>query len=303
MKNSLKTIVGGLLCVLLIGPVSAQAKSTIDTEVTYRMILLELIDVLQKQITLLQAELKPQPEKLVIIAVEPDSLQNAIDIEAKYIIDHPADVKNISDRQQRNYFTQVFAIFPDDYDAKLSQLEVFKKGDSLIDAFVETVPPTNDTWLFAVADDILTDSTSVESTELIVHELGHLVSYEQIVGIPTPSYTSCHNYFSSRGCPAENSYLVQFTNHFWSDTDLTRISQFNNREDTIDAASLYYKKHPSQFVSDYAAFSPEEDFSESFMYFIFNKPTSGTTAKQKLNFFAQYPELVNMRNEIQSALK
>jgi len=168
-----------------------------------------------------------------------------------------------------------------------------------IDAFVETIPPQNDKWVFAVSDDIIDDTTSADSTELIVHELGHLVSYESVVGVPAPAISDCDNYFNTHGCPSENSYLKQFTNQFWSSSDIARVEQANKTDDPIKEANKYYKTHKSEFVSDYAASAPEEDFSESFMYYILNNQTSGNLAQQKVNFFSRFAEIENIQREIE----
>ena len=67
------------------------------------------------------------------------------------------------------------------------------------------------------------------------------------------------------------------------------------------------QKYKKQFVTDYAATNPDEDFAESYMLFVLNeKPTKSTVSfihsDQKFLFFYDFPELVEMRDFIRSNL-
>ena len=56
-------------------------------------------------------------------------------------------------------------------------------------------------------------------------------------------------------------------------------------------------------MTEYAATNPSEDFAESFMVFVLKeKPTKSTIADQKILFFYDFPELVEMRDFIRSNL-
>ena len=56
-------------------------------------------------------------------------------------------------------------------------------------------------------------------------------------------------------------------------------------------------------MTDYAATNPDEDFAESYMLFVLKeKPTKSTVADQKILFFYDFPELVEMRDVIRSNL-
>jgi hypothetical protein len=79
-----------------------------------------------------------------------------------------------------------------------------------------------------------------------------------------------------------------------------------NAVDSINDDLLYYErlnkfyeKYQDQFVSDYAAANPGEDIAESWTYFILApKPHGSTIAEQKILFFYEYPELVDLRQQI-----
>ena len=56
-------------------------------------------------------------------------------------------------------------------------------------------------------------------------------------------------------------------------------------------------------MTEYAASNPDEDFAESFVAFVLKeKPTKSTTVDQKIRFFYDFPELVEMRDFIRSNL-
>ncbi len=289
--------VGIIICTIVLGlylgvPAPSQAKEISAAESVYRVLLLDLIDVLQQQILLLQTELQARVET-ELNTVEITSLQKSVDDVIQYSITQPAAVQRIKNKQHREYFTRVFEIFPNEYDVKLRQLEVFA-GEAYFDAFVETLPPDNKYWLYAAHEDLFYDIDSEPNTELIVHELAHIISYEEIIGVPRPAETSCSKYFKQYGCPAANSYLGQFVEMFWSGADLELASRRSDFED----AAAYYKTHKDEFVSEYAAQNPEEDFAESFLSFVVGGDEVGSTATKKINFFNQYQKLLSVRAEI-----
>ena len=55
----------------------------------------------------------------------------------------------------------------------------------------------------------------------------------------------------------------------------------------------------AEFVTDYAPTSPAEDIAESWSFFVLKKkPASKTIANEKVLFFYEFPELVNLRSQI-----
>jgi hypothetical protein len=147
---------------------------------------------------------------------------------------------------------------------------------------------------------MVSNPNSDENVELMIHELGHLVSYEEIIGVPRPLYTNCSGYFLGRGCPSQNSFLYQFVTRFWSNDDLFRVEEFSQTRNSSSRAYEYYDSHINDFVSDYAAIGPEEDFAESFLFFVLGIESSGSLAKQKVDFFNSYGELVFISDEVSS---
>lgn len=292
-----------LLCVvLLFTPVTTKAAVS---EAEYRATLLELIASLRQQIALLQAELLVRqsvgtpPSK---ITYEEGFLSGSVTIIDSYIVTSPADVTAMRNKKQRDYFQRVLAVFPDEYEKRLGKMAVFADKKNSFDAFVETVPPMHTTWLYAVHEATLDQPSAQWNTELMVHELAHIISYDSAGLKVSQSAATCASYFKRYGCPAAQAYLQLFANEFWTTADLTRVEQWSNRASIGDVADRYYKTHKTDFVSSYAAGGPEEDFAESFMFFVFDIPVTGEIAQRKVDFFTQFADLRAVKSEITEAV-
>jgi len=151
--------------------------------------------------------------------------------------------------------------------------------------------------------DVIVNMTSLredgekEMVFTLIHEYAHILTlnYTQVNENISPE--NCTTYDTiSEGCTEENSYLNQFVQKFWKEL----LRKKPNAENYYD----YYDSHSSEFVRDYAATNAVEDIAESFAYFVFAKKGTYTTiAEQKINFFYNYPELVEMRKNIRNSLK
>ena len=106
---------------------------------------------------------------------------------------------------------------------------------------------------------------------------------------------NCENQLLQEGCMNADSYLDDFIDMFWPDSDY--IEQVRNEE-------VYaYDDTPESFISEYAATNPGEDIAESFTYFVLNgQTTESSIADKKLNFFYSYKELESLRKQIRSRL-
>jgi hypothetical protein len=61
----------------------------------------------------------------------------------------------------------------------------------------------------------------------------------------------------------------------------------------------FYKKYDDQFVREYAATNIREDMAESFMHFVLEtKPDGDLIYRQKIAFFHDFPELVQLRRQM-----
>ncbi|MFK9091687.1 hypothetical protein [Bacillus salipaludis] len=130
----------------------------------------------------------------------------------------------------------------------------------------------------------------------INHETGHLLTLNdsQI----SPFKKQCSTFLSDLGCSNPSSYINLFYEAFWkgeAEEDWRKMEQENDEQ-----LEEFYDKHPNEFINSYAASSIYEDIAESWNAFIFNKRIKDTVPvyEEKINFFYQFPELVQMRAEI-----
>nr|AIF02382.1 hypothetical protein [uncultured marine thaumarchaeote KM3_156_B03]AIF04804.1 hypothetical protein [uncultured marine thaumarchaeote KM3_176_H06] len=114
------------------------------------------------------------------------------------------------------------------------------------------------------------------------------------------------NYYDdASGCMKDNSYMNKFFQEFWIDIypSFKWFYEFDDYDKFLDHNDLFYKKYKTQFVTDYAQTNPSEDFAESFTAFVLKeKPTKSIITDQKILFFYDFPELVEMRDFIRSNL-
>jgi hypothetical protein len=192
-------------------------------------------------------------------------------------------------------------VIPPDQRKDLDQFIIFTDGmDNFTGAVDEGSTP--DTWSFQA--DILDSQNFATLSTTLVHEFGHMVtlSSEQV----DYGASTCKNYSTSDGCSIKNSYINTFFISFWSnnykewkkDAKLTEDGEVDE-----DGVYAFYEKYPDQFVSDYAATNPSEDLAESWTYFVYSdKPRDDSIASQKILFFYQYPELVQLRQKMLKGL-
>ncbi|MCA9357152.1 hypothetical protein H6784_03315 [Candidatus Nomurabacteria bacterium] len=292
-----KIIIVFILVLSFSFPLATIEAATTDSELAYRELALELIAQLQKQIVVLQAQLKKQKE------LESEKFlgefTKSVEVVSNYDVGSGQGSLNITNVKHWKYFDRVVELFPLEYRDRIERFVVFSDSDRGIDAYVETIPPHHVSWLFGANEEVIDDVDSNANTELIVHEFAHVLSYDEMLGVPLPVDAQCDKYFAEKGCPFENSYIADFVEKFWSTEDLSRATIFANSDDSFEKAYQYYKNHRNEYVTDYAALSPEEDFSETFTDFVLlTRPSGDMVKNQKVNFFYQYPDLLRIRNEI-----
>jgi hypothetical protein len=161
---------------------------------------------------------------------------------------------------------------------------------------------TDNTWYIEL--DILDSENIATLSTTLVHEFGHLIT----LGSSQIKYyaDTCNFYMASDGCSNEDSYVNKFYDQFWTDRADEWTELAKPDEDGVvdeDGAYSFYENHPDEFVSDYAATHPEEDIAESWTYFIYSDtPKGDTVADQKVRFFYMFPDLVEMRRNMQIGL-
>ena len=227
----------------------------------------------------------------------------------------PADLKD--EQQDRaahefvwNYFT---SIIPVDERKFLTEYSITTDGmDNTLAAVVQTYDDPNH-WSLEV--DILDITDTYNLTFTLVHEFGHLLTLnaEQVPpslrvfnnpddeDIYWEEVDTCLEYFPGEGCSTSTSYINAFYDRFWADiyTEWDEVNYETDDDAYYEALDNFYYKYEDQFITDYAVTNPEEDIAESWSFFVLSpKPRGDMIAEQKVLFFYEYPELVQLRDEI-----
>ncbi|CAM1370648.1 hypothetical protein [Tenacibaculum xiamenense] len=146
-----------------------------------------------------------------------------------------------------------------------------------------------------------------ESVYTLIHEFGHLLTLNSTQIRPTNKVRQEEGepYLTTEGEAYKNSYLNKFVTLFWKGKLLEKWDVIKERhcfteESCVEKLSRLYLENYSEFVTDYAAESPEEDIVESWAFFVLKKKIKNpkTIAQKKINFFYQFPELVEYRKQI-----
>lgn len=208
------------------------------------------------------------------------------------------------------------AIIPAQDRQMLVQYNVFTDGNSNTLAAVDQRPDDPSKWMLEIDVADLNDRDALLFT--LIHEYAHLLTLndtqvipdQEIVDDPTnvamlnEKAAACPNYFAGTGCSYPDSYIHVFYNRFWVDIndEWEKIDALQYGEDDMlyfDGLYSFYKTHQDQFVDDYSTTHPAEDIAESFTYFVFtSRPTGDSIKEQKIAFFYEYPELVQLRENI-----
>jgi len=128
------------------------------------------------------------------------------------------------------------------------------------------------------------------ATVIMIHEFGHMLTLDPsqtFLRGETECSTITNTYF---GCLKDDSILNNFIGIFWLDIE--------SEKDSMTTKELY-EKYSDRFVTEYAAGNPSEDIAESWTAFILkDKPQGNSIKEQKILFFYDYENFVDLRNEI-----
>ncbi len=143
----------------------------------------------------------------------------------------------------------------------------------------------------------------------LMHEYAHIITLNK-KQMKYSGNKKCSKYYhvNGLGCMFGISYLDKFAKRFWTQEELVRrdkINKLENYQDRNQSVLNYYTKNSDNYVTWYAAFSPEEDIAESFTNFLLlQRPTSTELMKnQKIRFFYEFPELVETRTRVRSIIE
>ncbi len=173
--------------------------------------------------------------------------------------------------------------------------EVFNDGDNTIDASVWK--DTNSSKRHINVNSFFHNDLR-QFARTFVHEYGHFVSINDAQ--VKEEYDTCPTYEIPDGCTTEESYLNQFHQQFWAgygeNIPAPDGNQQGGNEEEIHS---FFLEHETEFVSEYAATNPGEDWAETWAEFVTKDQPTGTDIRdEKIRSLYEYPELVTLRNEI-----
>ncbi len=166
-------------------------------------------------------------------------------------------------------------------DTYLKTFQIVENPNSDSIAYVEDTTGKGN-WNIAVNIPARNQLSPQEKKVTLIHELGHIITLNSTQVVPnTPS---CSTLELSEGCAKTNSYVNKFVAQFWS------------------GKKVPYSE--ANYVTEYAATENVEDLAESLAVFVVsrNNTKPQTLAERKVAFFAQFPELVAMREQMRSVL-
>jgi len=136
-----------------------------------------------------------------------------------------------------------------------------------------------------------------QMSAVLVHEFAHILTLkdDEVSYSITKARLCKETYMTLKGCSDDDAYINAFVSRFWDVEDFTH--EIGDKS--------YYRQHRYDFLTLHAVKNPEEDIAESFTEFIFTqKPeVSKKERTQKVLFFYEYPELVELRTHIRTALE
>lgn len=106
-------------------------------------------------------------------------------------------------------------------------------------------------------------------------------------------------------CAKSDSYINLFYQKFWTDiiSDWDEIQYIEDDDEFFEQSDLFYEKYQDRFVSVYASTNIDEDIAESWTAFVLkDKPAGETMTEQKILFFYDFPELVDICEHIRKEL-
>lgn len=129
----------------------------------------------------------------------------------------------------------------------------------------------------------------------IAHEVGHLISLDRSE-VTGPASDQCPTYDTLTGCLRPGALLTRFTDQTWSDATYDAWWRADGVEDAAQRQrqlDRFYATHRAQFVTWYAATSPEEDLAETFAYWCVHGPGGGPVGggRAKLAWLQRDPGL------------
>lgn len=226
--------------------------------------------------------------------------------------------KKLDTRAAHEWIWDYFAsIVPASERGFVTQFSVLTDGHENILGAVSRVSDDPTKWALKV--DVVDADNHYALTYTLMHEFGHLLTLKssQVSFDKTLYYNPdndkfyeraasvCPQYFTHEGCSSPTSYINEFFSRYWQTiyAEWQVVDQEESEPSYRISLHNFYKMYADQFLTEYAATSPEEDIAEAWAFFILSpRPEPTSIAKEKALFFYEYPELVQLRQEVLTQL-
>ncbi|MDO4719341.1 MAG: hypothetical protein Q4A78_01645 [Peptostreptococcaceae bacterium] len=206
-------------------------------------------------------------------------------------------------RQYEILWQDVRKVFSDPMLSRVKNFVLYTDGPGETLAFVDDYAGEGKDWYVAVdiMDSYNETGLSEEFYLTMIHEYGHILtlSDEQVNYETEPVYGT---YFEEGMSAKEDSYLNQFYRRFWP--AIYEDGYIANTLENKNDAACFFFRHEDEFVTEYASSMVSEDICEAFAYFVTEeKPLGGSIREQKIQFFYEFPELIELRKAIRKSLE
>jgi hypothetical protein len=203
-------------------------------------------------------------------------------------------------------------ITDEEHEGLISEFVIFTDGFQGILAAVAPTPPEFGEWTVYVDGADLEDEGELVLT--MAHEYAHIltlessqIEYSDSFLDPSAPLPDCGTQVAlPEGCAASGSYWEAFY-PFWEPIeaehgDIEEL-QFTDEQEYFTQLEAFYGNHQDEFVTPYSATSQAEDMAESFSYWVVDDdPDFGGVAQEKIEFWNQFPELVELREQARENL-
>ncbi len=193
---------------------------------------------------------------------------------------------------------RVQALIPADLLSRVVEFAAVTDGEDNTMAYVYPVEALH-AWRLTIDYLDFLDAEGQLSSDLadetLLHEFGHILSLNET----QMDAEAVGTLQLEEGNLARGSYLNRFYQRFWREYETER-EEMQADGDSEEANFNFYLAHKGEFLNDYAATSPAEDFAETFAQFVLREQPYSTPSRveEKLIFFYQFPELMKMRTQI-----
>lgn len=218
----------------------------------------------------------------------------ASDFRAIYQDNSKSGLNYLSLKEQKkleNNWNIITSILPEKLFANFNYLKFGGDGEFGTYAYVMALDDEGKSWSMTIDPDDIKDDGLFPYT--IIHEVSHYLSLneKQVEYLGDNLMTYPHDRYTDWECVAKDkSYLQEFYYTFWKDIINDRMIDPEN--------NYFYDRHKSEFVTAYASTDCAEDFSESFSAYVLLKKAYTPEIQKKFDFFDNYPELGQIKQDI-----